>query len=190
MTYEGQALQVDHSGTLPHGGRVPLWTWQMVQERMADAMRHWWRSHDSDARFGLGGRISSVWQQCVDDQLALIERVGVETEAPRALPLSRGDMARMVEASEWLAHVREEDRRLVVVVLVYLAKGEKKVPWLKLVRRLGVQHGADGLRKRYSRAITDVANVLNGGKARRESVNPPTDATQQINSVRHPARMG
>jgi hypothetical protein len=50
-------------------------------------------------------------------------------------------MARMVEASEWLAHVREEDRRLVVLVLVYLAKGEKKVPWLKLTRRLGVGMG-------------------------------------------------
>jgi hypothetical protein len=171
MTYEGQAKQGDHSTTLPHGGRVQpgadFWTWQAVQERMAEAMRHWWRSSDSEARFSLGGRISSIWRQCVDDPLALIERHGLQTEAPPPLPLSRGDMARMVEASEWLAHVREADRRLVVLVLVYLAKGEKKVPWLKLTRRLGTGHGADGLRKRYSRAITDVANVLNGGKPRR-----------------------
>jgi hypothetical protein len=33
---------------------------------MAEAMRHWWRS-DSEARFSLGGRISSIWRQCVDD---------------------------------------------------------------------------------------------------------------------------
>jgi hypothetical protein len=167
MAYGQQADGLDGSTTLPHDGRVTdagFWTWQAVQDRMAEAMRHWWRSPDADARFSLGGRISSVWRQCVDDQLALIERHGVESEAPRPLPLSRADMARMVEASEWLAYVREEDRRLVTMVLVYLARGETKVPWLKLKRRLGVEYGADGLRKRYSRAITAVANVLNGGK--------------------------
>jgi hypothetical protein len=148
---------------------VPVWTWQAVQDRMAEALRHWWRSPDGDARFSLAGRISSVWQQTWTDraELALIEQLGMEADAPRALPLSRADVARMVEASEWLAHVREEDRRLVCIVLVYLAKGEKKVPWLKIKRRIGVAYGADGLRKRYSRAITDVANVLNGGKPRR-----------------------
>lgn len=169
MTYEGQGQRADHSSTLPQVGREPVWTWQLVQDRLAEAMRHWWRSHDSDARFSLGGRISSVWQQTWTDRadLALIEQLGMEIDAPKPLPLSRADMARMVEASEWLAHVREEDRRLVVLVLVYLAKGERRVPWLKLKRRLGVAYGADGLRKRYSRAITDVANVLNGGKPRR-----------------------
>jgi hypothetical protein len=167
MAYQQQIEQPDASITLPTDGRVerdPAWTWQLVEDRMAEAMRHWWRSPDGDARYSLGGRISSVWRQCVDDPLALIERHGVETEAPRPLPLSRGDMARMVEASEWLRHVPPADRRLVVLVLVYKARGEKKVPWLKIKRRIGVAFGADGLRKRYSRAITCVANALNGGK--------------------------
>lgn len=169
MDYRADDHCADGCGTIAPLARVPVWTWQAVQERMAEAMRHWWRSHDSEARFNLGGRISSVWQQTWTDRadLALIEQLGMEADDPRPLPLSRADMARMVEASEWLAHVREADRRLVVLVLVYLAKGEKKVPWLKVKRRLRVEHGADGLRKRYSRAITDVANVLNGGKLRR-----------------------
>jgi hypothetical protein len=170
MTYEGERVSGDGSTTLPPDGRVPAWTWQAVQERMAEAMRHWWRSHDSEARFNLGGRISSVWQSYFPDRADLTlwgSLVDLETAEPKPLPLSRADMARMVEASEWLAHVRAGDRRLVVLVLAYLARGEKKVPWLKLKRRMGVDHGADGLRKRYSRAITDVATVLNGGKPRR-----------------------
>jgi hypothetical protein len=108
MTYEGQTAASIIPRTLPHGGRVPLWTWQAVQDRMAEAMRHWWRSHDSDARFSLGGRISSVWQQASTDQLALIEQVDLETEAPRSRCRCRAcDMARMVEASEWLRIVPE-----------------------------------------------------------------------------------
>lgn len=158
-----------------------LWTWQAVEDRMAEAMRHWWRSPDSEARFSLGGRISSIWRQAWTDRIgmALIEQLDLPAaEEPRALPLSRDDMARMVEASEWLRYVPEDDRRLVVLVLVYLARGEKKVPWLKLKRRLGIPFGADGLRKRYSRALTDVCIALNGGKPRRGHVNPPSDATQ------------
>jgi hypothetical protein len=58
-----------------------------------------------------------------------------------------------------------DDRRLVAIVLAYKAQG-KQPQWLKIKRRLGIPFGADGLRKRYSRAITDL-QALNGGKARR-----------------------
>jgi hypothetical protein len=143
-----------------------FWTWQAVEDRLVDALDLWRRSHDGDARFSLSGRISSIWQQCVDDPLALIERHGVETEAPRPLPLSRGDMARMTEASEWMRFVPECDRRLVILALGYLLKGYSRVPWLKLKHRLGIKFGADGVRMRYSRALTAIAVALNGG-------NPP-----------------
>jgi hypothetical protein len=170
MSYSGNDDCANGCAALASDARVPTWTWQAVQDRMAEAMRHWWRSHDSEARFNLGGRISSVWQSYFPDRADLTSwgsLVDLETAEPRPLPLSRADMARMVEASEWLAHVREGDRRLVVLALVYLAKGHKRVPWLKIKRRLGVDYGADGLRMRFSRAITDVAVVLNGGKPRR-----------------------
>jgi hypothetical protein len=170
MTYQGQAQQDDPSMTLPHGGRVPTWTWQAVEERMAEAMGHWWRSPDSEARYSLGGRISSIWRQSWTDRsvMALIEQLDVvKTEQPKALPLSRDDMARMVEASEWMRFVPEADRRLVITVLVKLAKGNTTVPWLAIWKALGRgKPGPEGLRSRYSRAITCVANALNGGKAR------------------------
>jgi hypothetical protein len=169
MTYGVHAQQADHSSTLPQIGRVPVWTWRDVEDRLAEAMRLWWRSHDGDARFSLRGRISSVWQQALSEP-AFID---IQLAQLQPLPLSRADMARMTEASEWLRHVREEDRRLVVLVLGYLAKGEKKVPWLKVKRRMGVAYGADGLRKRYSRAITAIANVLNMAENRQGSVSSP-----------------
>jgi hypothetical protein len=43
MTYQGQRAATLPL-TLPHGGRVPTWTWQAVEDRMAEAMGHWWRS--------------------------------------------------------------------------------------------------------------------------------------------------
>jgi hypothetical protein len=161
MTYDGESDQMDGSTSLPCGGRVPLWSWQQVEERMVEAMGHWRRSHDSEARFSLGGRISSIWRMAFTDKMALIEMADLEKEKLKPLPLSRGDMARMAEASEWLRFVAEDDRRLVVLALGKLASGHSRVPWLKLKRQLGVRFGAEGLRKRYSRSITRIANALN-----------------------------
>jgi len=157
----GEALITNPSKSLPHGGRVQFWTWRDAEDRLVEAMRHWWRSSDNEARFALGGRISSIWRQAFTDKLALIEQLGMEPSPPSALPLSRGDMKRMAEASEWLAYVPERDRRLVIAVLIKLAKGAKVVPWLVIWKALGRgRPGPEGLRSRYSRAITDIANAL------------------------------
>lgn len=144
-----------------------FWTWQAVEDRLVDAMRHWWRSPDPDARFSLGGRISSAWQNYFPDRRdlalwgVLADQVAAE---PRPLPLSRADVERMTEASEWLRFVPEADRRLVVMALARLAAGDKTVPWLRIMRRLGQGHGSEGLRKRYSRALTAICHQLNGAK--------------------------
>lgn len=139
-----------------------------VEERLTEALRHWWRTPDGDARYSLGGRISSVWRQVLPgEHLAdLIDARGqeMETPTPKALPLSRADMRRRDEATEWLLLVPERDRRLVIVALSHLARGQSQVPWLKVARQLRTI-GAEGLRKRYSRAITGVCHRLNGGKA-------------------------
>ena len=175
MTYEPDALAVDASKSLPSNGRDEFWSWQAVEDRLVEAMGHWWRSHDRDARFSLGGRISSIWRQSWTDRetLALIEQVDLPREAPKPLPLSRGDIARMDEASEWLRFVPEADRRLVVLALVKKAAGHSRVPWLKLRRALGVRFGADGLRMRYSRAITAIANSLNSAANRQGCMSSP-----------------
>lgn len=160
MTYFNPPKQTSHERELDD-----FWTFDAVEQRLVDAMRAWWRSPDPEARFSLAGRISSAWRlYCPDraDLAAWGALIDVEASEPRPLPLSRADMQRMVEASEWLAHVPEADRRLVVLALAKLAAGHKRVPWLKLKRRLGVEHGADGLRMRYSRALTAVCHALNG----------------------------
>lgn len=170
VSYEGKQVGEVLSISLPQRGRVE-WSWKAVEDRMVDAMRHWWRSSDSEARYNLGGRISSIWRQAWTDRLDLIRHDGLvdlKAEEPRPLPLSRDDIARMVEASEWLRFVPDRDRRLVIVVLVKLASGHKTVPWLTIWKALGRgKPGPEGLRSRYSRAITCIANALNGEKPRR-----------------------
>lgn len=170
MTYESiesGRVKIDPSECLPDKVNVFLCHAE-VEERLVEALRHWWRSADHDARFSLGGRISSVWRQVLPgEHLAdLIDARGqeMETPAPRPLPLSRADMQRRDEATEWLLLVPERDRRLVIMALGYLAKGDKRIPWLKIARRLRIL-GAEGLRKRYSRAITDVCHSLNARKS-------------------------
>jgi hypothetical protein len=172
MTYEGRDDCGDGCTTIASRARVPVWTWQAVHDRLCDAMRHWWRSHDNDARFSLGGRISSVWRSYVPDRRDLAAwgaLVDFEADEPSPLPLSRADIRRMNEASEWMRFVPEGDRRLVVMVLAKMAGGRHKtVPWLTIWKALGRgKPGPDGLRSRYSRAITCVANELNGGIPRR-----------------------
>jgi hypothetical protein len=188
MNNQGQQQSNNASTSLPHCGRVPtsdgFWSWQQVEDRMVEAMRHWWRSSDRESRFALGGRISSVWRQyfATRRDLAGWEMLAeMQAVEPGPLPLSRGDMARMVEASEWLAAVPERDRRLVIAVLVKLASGAKVVPWLVIWKALGRgKPGPEGLRSRYSRGLTCIANALNGGKLAGKSVNPATDNTRQI----------
>lgn len=141
-----------------------FWDHEGVEERLVDTFLAWRRTPTADARFCIAGRISSLWSRVIEDR-ALIDRDGAdgEVEAPRPLPLSRADIARRDEASEWFAFIPERDRRLVTEVLAFRAKHEdKQVPWLKVWKRLGRgKPGPDGLRMRYSRAITAICNGLN-----------------------------
>lgn len=79
---------------------------------------------------------------------------------PRPLPLSRDEVARMEQASAWLTIVGERDRALVALAVSWLAGGRAQVPWRRLLRPLGVSFGADGLRKRYGRAIQAIVVEL------------------------------
>lgn len=147
----------------PPNGRInaDFWTWDEVQASLVEAMLLWRRMPDADARFGLSGRISSVWRQFIrDGELrALVDAV---TEEPRALPPSRADIARMYEATDWIVHVGERDRPMFMMVINHLAFGNGRAPWQDIWNRVGRgRPGPDGLRKRYSAAITAIANRLN-----------------------------
>jgi hypothetical protein len=166
MAYHSETQAADASTSLPTRGRVRF-SWQDVEDRLVEATENWRRSPDADARFSLGGRISSIWRQAWTDRIgmALIEQLDLPApDEPKPLPLSRSDVARMTEASEWMRFVPEADRRLVIMALSYLARGRSVVPWLVIWKKLGRgKPGPDGLRMRYSRALTAVCKALNSG---------------------------
>lgn len=66
---------------------------------------------------------------------------------------TRAEIAEMEEAFGWLDRVPPEDRKLIGLAIRELARGRREVSWLDLRSKMGVTHGADGLRKRYARAI-------------------------------------
>jgi hypothetical protein len=163
MTYANENAGRDDIGA-SIGGRDDFWTYEAVLERLVEAMQLWRRAHDAEARFSLGGRISSIWRQAWTDraELALIEQLDMKAEAPKPLPLGRADVGRMTEASEWIAFVPERDRRMVMLALGQLASGKLHVGWIDLWKRLGRgKPGPDGLRWRFDQAVQRVATALN-----------------------------
>lgn len=145
-------LEEDHRGS--------FMSFDDVEARLVEAVRLW-------RRMPGGGR----WPFAGDGPWQLVTREvygpDVDKDAPvRERPPTRAEIAAMEEASEWLLLVPEADRRLVALAIGRLARGEKRVAWAKLKAAMGVRHGADGLRMRYSRAISRVCEVLNGGSPR------------------------
>jgi hypothetical protein len=141
-------------------GAGALWTFDMVEERLVEAMHLWRRSP--------GG---GSWPFASDGPWHLVkaELYGpdVDKDAPlRPLPLRMAEVEERDQVSAWLLWVGDRDRRLVVLAVSALAKGHKQVPWMELRRPMGVALGADGLRMRYGRAIQTICNRLNGGNAR------------------------
>ncbi|MDT9096811.1 hypothetical protein RSW32_26145, partial [Escherichia coli] len=59
-------------------------------------------------------------------------------------------------AFDWLAVLHADDRKLVGLAVAQLAAGKREISWVKLLRRMGLQRGADGLRMRYGRALAAI----------------------------------
>ncbi len=131
-----------------------LLSFDEVEDRLVDALHKLWRME--------GGR----WPFASDGPWHLIRKEWWDWDARdekpiRKLPLSRAEMAHMQEALMWLTWVRERDRRLVVLVVRKLAGGAKRPPWLELLEPMGLKLGADGLRRRYERALAKVVRRIN-----------------------------
>lgn len=150
----------------PISGRDPEWTFEEVEARLVETLWLWRRTPDRDARFGMAGRLSSIWGQVLNER-ALIDAV---TAAPRPLPLSRADIARRDAASEWLLLVDERDRRLVALALAWKAGGAARVPWGKVRAALGAGIGSRGIAMRYRRSVARIAEALNGAEIRANGV--------------------
>lgn len=140
-----------------------------VEGRMVEAMRMLWRDEPGRWPFASDG----PWHLFVHDRSehgyldaveAAAERIARQHERRR---LTRDEMAEMEEAAGWLALVEERDRRLVVLAVRELAKGARQVPWRRLLGPMGLTRGADGLRKRYGRAMNKLTVALNAAEKRR-----------------------
>lgn len=78
------------------------------------------------------------------------------------LPLSKAEVALMSERLEWLTLVPDDtDRRVIVMAIEKLADGGSRVPWAELVKPMGLEIGADGLRMRYVRALGALTRRVN-----------------------------
>jgi hypothetical protein len=137
-----------------------LMTFGDVEDRLVEAMQLQWRTE--------GGR----WPFASDGPWHLIRKEWSDWDArdakptPRT-PLSRSEQARLNEAMGWLAMVPGDfERRLIVVAVTRLAAGDKQVPWRRLLAVMGLARGADGLRKRYGRALACLVRMLNAAEKR------------------------
>ena len=139
--------------------QIKGWTFAQVEERLVEAMEFARRIEPRRWAFASDG----PWHLIVRDWWDWAAHE--EKPVPR-VPLSREQLARMEEAQGWLVHAPERDRKLVVLAVTALAAGRKVVPWRALLRPMGLQRGADGLRKRYGRAISAICERLEAAEMR------------------------
>lgn len=92
---------------------------------------------------------------------------------PPRVPLSREEVARRDWVSQWWGMIGAGDRDLVRDAIGQLAGGASRVGWRALTRRHCNRHGApigaDGLARRYARALDALGKRLRGDDARRIS---------------------
>lgn len=148
----GGRVDIDPRVEAIHGGFL---TFDDVEARLVEAITLWWRMPGGGkspyATDGPWELIRAEWGDYYDPDAR-----------PRQPPLSRAQIARMQEATEWMRFVPERDRRLVALAVNALAKGASQVPWMALRKPMGVKLGAHGLRKRYARALSLVVQRVNG----------------------------
>ncbi len=144
-----------------------FWTFDMVQERLVEAMITCWRHPDRERGWQ---RVRSAWPDILrevsagdyDARGADLASSDVEI---RPASLTRIEVGEMEEAFGWTDMLALDDRKLVGMVVTELAKGQREVKWRRLLVRMGLQRGAEGLRKRYGRAINAICVAKNGGNA-------------------------
>lgn len=151
------------SAILPRAWLTP----DEVEEGLVEAWLLWRRSPG-------GGR----WPFAADGPWHLVSREagkgdwdarGVDGEAPppRETGLSTKEVARRDALSAWLQFAPDRDRRLVCMVIEQLGRGRQRPDFMALrpmfPNAQGKALGADGLRKRYGRALTAIARGVGRG---------------------------
>lgn len=142
-------------------------TFDLVEEQLVGAMLLWRRAPDRERGWMA---VRALWPDIrrpgseerwwdVDGELNL---TGADRPEPRPLPLTRAEVGEMNRIGEWLGLVPEEDRRIVVLAVLALASGRKRVPWSRLLKPLGMKRGAGAIEQAYRRSIGMIAFRLNG----------------------------
>lgn len=140
-----------------------LLTFADVEERLVEAMRVMMRLSDREAGWL---RVKACWPDIVREREAgdfdAYGYLGKSSDIViKPMAATRRDIAQMEEAFGWVLAAKEGDRRLIALAIGALARGEKRVPWTKLMRPMGLKLGQHGLRKRYERAMHLVTKAAN-----------------------------
>lgn len=161
------------------------WTFDLVEERLVEAMQLWARSPGggtnpfaTDAPWQLltrKVRLEAGNVKGMDITRQLQEDDDNETRfwqgRERRGPLTRDEVARRDEASEWLAIVPDRDRQLMIVALASKARGDGRVKWDAIWRANGKgRPGPEGLQMRYRRAVSTICRHLNMAENRERGV--------------------
>ncbi|MES1985490.1 MAG: DUF6362 family protein [Pseudomonadota bacterium] len=137
-----------------------FYSFEDVQERLVEAMLCAWRLPDREAGWQ---RVKAMWPDVWRHTHFGDYGESASEAVLRPAASTRAEIAEMEEAFDWLSVVKAADRKLVGLAITALARGEKRVPWRRLLKPMGLQRGADGLRMRYGRALQQVCGRANGG---------------------------
>ena len=155
-------------------GRGELLSFADIEERLVQAMLIYWRNPDRERGWQ---QLRSGWPDVLREVSAgdYDARGGDQSSsdvAIRPAALTRLEVAEATEAFDWLDIIDPKDRKLIGLAIAALARGAKQIPWMHLRKPMGVTRGADGLRKRYERALGEVCRSVNGGFLRVSPVKP------------------
>lgn len=135
-------------------------TFESVQASLVECIDLWRRTPEQDK---LGMKASSIWSQMLQRiEPGDFDDRGIDMVQPalRPLPLSREEVRVRDAVTNWYLDIpKPEDRKLVAVAVGYLARGYQRVPWLKVKHQMRIKFGADGLRKRYGKAIFTICQA-------------------------------
>jgi hypothetical protein len=135
-------------------------TFEDVQEEMIAALQGWRRMPDRERNWL---RSRAHWPEILRHTY-FGDYSDEEQPEPRPLPLTRAQVKRMNEVSEWLRFAPEADRQLVVLALAQLAAGRKRVSWTRVRRKMNAEVGTRALGQRFTRAISSIAKGVNAAE--------------------------
>lgn len=149
---------------LPDTGGMDFAT---VEDRLVEAVLTCWRTPDRERGWQ---RLRSAWPEISRDPLLGDYDArggdGTSSDVPmRLASQTREEVAEMEEAFDWLAVLDADDRKLVGLAVAQLAAGKREISWVKMLRRMGLERGADGLRMRYGRALAAIVAAQTRRKA-------------------------